>query len=268
MSKYVTYTSREKGPTIETWSSVLRLQDSGRVTDTYTGKKWQTSEILTESTTNSLSWTSIKNTAYRRIESFLNAVEKINSPYESTTKSYMPLMNYSKLVDAEGLYDGFVDVVLTFQTEVRLAGIEITNPWYGTDSDKWKDMPSRFLLFKVNDSSVNAELERRTYENSVMQTVSATGEKSMRPIRYDKNESDNNLIFLGKYDINWESNSSVKCFFRYNQDDQSSVAVELNNSMRNGNLEMQATRVENSENKEFNKQTINKNENSGIYPFN
>ncbi len=158
----------------------------------------------------------------------MTAVEKLNSPYEKNTSDFQSLGYYSKLIDSENLYDGFVDIVITFPTTIRVAGIEFLNPWYEKDSIKWKRLPSKFKIYKVDNSLLNEGLEEYTYADDIAQKTSATGSKTLRPIRYDKTETDNGLIFLGSYDIDWKNLESYKCFFKFNPDDQASIASESN----------------------------------------
>ena len=173
--------------------------NTGRITNVTKSDVYNTSEVLTNTTSNTISWTSFRNTSYERLESFLEATEKLNSPYDGITTEFTPLSNYSKLVDAENKYNGFVDLVITFATTVRLAGVELLNPWINTiNSEKWRSLPSQFSIYKVNSDLTNDALNSLTYENDIAQKTDATGEKEIRPIRYDKTESDEKMTFLRK----------------------------------------------------------------------
>ena len=119
-----------------------------------------------------LYWKTYESSSYQRIESFLEAVEKLNTPYSKTTKTYFPLPNYAEYIDKRNIYNGFVDVVITFPCKIRLAGIELLNPWVNKftndkEASYWRYLPSKFSIFKVNDDQKNANLQNYTYENDI-----------------------------------------------------------------------------------------------------
>lgn len=208
-------------------SSGWSVQTYGEPYTTYTNL------YETHNSTANYSWKTYTSTSYMRIEYFLEAVEKIGEAYTKNTKNELPLSNYSKNVAYDNLYNGFVDVVITFPTYIRLAGIELINPWINKlssdNSSNWRYLPSKFRIYKVNTEKYNTALENVSYENDVAQVTDYAGNTSIRPIRYDSAENDSNLIFLGNYDVNWENKSSHKCFFKFNSKDASSINV-LNDS--------------------------------------
>ncbi len=141
----------------------------------------------------------------------------------------MPMSNYSHNVADEYLYDGFVDVVITFPCTIRLAGIELLNPWNNKlSNDKefnyWKYLPKVFSIFKVNDKKINDFGKTLTYENDIAKITDENGNTTFHPINCDYTETSEDLIFLGRYSVNWENISSQKCFFKFNEDDRYSKA--------------------------------------------
>lgn len=183
-----------------------------------------------------LLWKTYESTSYQRIESFLEAVEKLNTPYSKTTKTYFPLSNFAEYIDERNIYNGFVDVVITFPCKIRLAGIELLNPWVNkytndVEASYWRYLPSRFSIFKVNDELKNNSLKNMTYEDDIAKTDEFGNDKpTFRPVRYDNIESDDRMIFLGRYEVNWETTPSYKCFFKFNENDKASVNVENSSS--------------------------------------
>jgi len=181
-----------------------------------------------------VTWSTYKGTSYQRIEYFMEAVEKLNSAYSSNEITLYPMYNYSQNVAAKKLYDGFVDIVITFPCEIRLAGIELLNPWNNKLSNDaeynyWKYLPKEFYIFKVNTEKLNENLDNISYEKDVMRITRRTsGEQSIRPVFFEKVERDENLTFLGHYNVKWDSLSSYKCFFKYNFNDAASLASEAN----------------------------------------
>lgn len=173
------------------------------------------------------SWKTYSSKSYMRIEYFLEAVEKLGEEYSKNAKVNIPLSNYSKNVAYDDLYNGFIDVVITFPTYIRLAGIELINPWVNKlasdNSSYWRYLPSKFRIYKVNTDGINEALEQITYENDVARFSKYSGETSIRPIRYDSAENDTNLIFLGNYEVNWRNKASHKCFFKFNSKDPMST---------------------------------------------
>ena len=228
----ICYTSRTE-TTFEGYTGHYDIS-SGWSVQTY-GEPYTTYTSLyeTHNSTANYSWKTYASTSYMRIEYFLEAVEKIGEAYTKNTKNELPLSNYSKNVAYDNLYNGFVDVVITFPTYIRLAGIELINPWINKlssdNSSNWRYLPSKFRIYKVNTEKYNTALENVSYENDVAQVTDYAGNTSIRPIRYDSAENDSNLIFLGNYEVNWENKSSHKCFFKFNSKDASSINV-LNDS--------------------------------------
>ena len=232
----ITYTTKY-GPDKVDWTKTY-LQNSN-ITDIHDNKTWSTTETLTQnSAITNLSWKTFNSTSYARIEYFLEAVEKLNSPYTSNTNQYMNLANYSSIASNYDIYSGFVDIVITFPTEIRLAGIELINPWINKlanskEANYWRYLPSNFKIYKVNNSKINENNDSVTYEYDIAKKTSSNENRSLRPIRYDKLDNDNNLIFLGSYNVNWQNRSSYKCFFKYNSLDNASINLK-NNSENTG----------------------------------
>lgn len=187
----------------------------------------------TFNSSSSYSWTTYASTSYIRIEYFLEAVEKLGEAYSTDNTVELPLSNYSRNVASDDLYDGFVDVVITFPTMIRIAGIELLNPWSSkkmtNDASDWMYLPTKFNIYKVDNSKINDALNEVTYENDVASVMSFDGEtKTIRPLRYDAIENDKNLIFLGNYEVNWRNKPSHKCFFKFNSNDASSLNLKNN----------------------------------------
>ena len=218
-------------PTVE-WSN---LRESLRnYTDVSLGSRTEYTGFTSKSGSSNISWVTFGSTSYHKIEYFIEAVEKLQNPFESEAKTFVPLTCYNSDLMKTNLYNGFVDVVITFPVEIRLAGIELLNPWInklssGPERNNWKYLPTKFSIFKVNNAITNKALEKITYENDIAKiTKDATSENySIRPVKYSSIETDENLIFLGKYDINWENRNSYKCFFKYNQLDPASLNTKL-----------------------------------------
>lgn len=189
----------------------------------------------THNSSTEYSWKTYASKSYMRIEYFLEAVEKIGEAYSKNAKVNLPLSNYSKNVAYDNLYDGFVDVVITFPTYIRLAGIELINPWVNKlssdNSSNWRYLPTKFRIYKVNTEQYNEALENVSYENDVAQVSDYAGNTTIRPIRYDSAENDSNLIFLGNYDVNWRNKSSHKCFFKFNSKDPASTNILSDSNM-------------------------------------
>lgn len=185
----------------------------------------------TFNTDSNYSWNTYASTSYMRIEYFLEAIEKLGEAYSQDTKVEMPLTNYSRNVASDDLYDGFVDIVITFPTMIRIAGIELLNPWitktFTDDASDWMYLPTKFNIYKVDNSKINEALNEITYENDVACITSFDGvNKTIRPMRYDSIENDKNLIFLGNYEVNWKNKASHKCFFKYNSKDVTSLNLK------------------------------------------
>jgi hypothetical protein len=173
------------------------------------------------------SWKTYASTSYMRIEYFLEAIETIGKEYSRNAKTGIPLSFYSRNVAYDDLYNGFVDVVITFPTFIRLAGIELVNPWVNKlmsdDASYWRYLPSKFSIYRVASEKVNEALEQVTYENDVACVSDYAGKTTIRPVRYDSLENDANLMFLGNYEVSWENKASYKCFFKFNSSDPASV---------------------------------------------
>ena len=206
-----------------------------QINHTWEGDPYSTFSNLTESNvTQALLWKTYKSSAYFRIESFLEATEKMNAAYSRSTLAKLPLYDYSKNVALKGLYDGFVDIVITFPCEIRLAGIELLNPWnnkLSTDKEYnyWKYLPKKFSIFKVKSDEVNSETgEAKTYQTDVAKKMKTKAISHIRPIYYNNVNADSNMIFLGRYTVNWENLTSYKCFFKYNENDQMSITSNAN----------------------------------------
>lgn len=200
---------------------------------TSTGAPYTTYTNLHETNTSnsSYSWKTYSSTSYMRIEYFLEAVETVGSAYSKDSTIKMPLSNYSKNVASDNLYNGFVDIVISFPTTTRLCGIELINPWinklsYDNNASDWMYLPTRFTIYKVDESKINEALQEITYENDVAQISDYAENKTIRPIRYDHFENDPNLIFLGNYKVKWKNKASYKCFFRFNAKDAESINLK------------------------------------------
>ena len=185
----------------------------------------------------SYSWTTYESTCYERIEYFLEAKEKLGEPYSKSCFYYQSIMNYSANVATENIYNGFVDLVITLPCDIRLAGIELINPWVSerfdsTYSSYWRYLPSRFNIYKVNTDSKSSETgEYISYENDIANNTAYDGSKTLRPIKYNKIENDDNLTLLGSYqDINWKQRANCQCFFKYNPDDEYSKNAAINSN--------------------------------------
>lgn len=235
--KYSTfYGGWQSGDSSISWSNVQA--EFSKITDQHDGKTWTTTSALTPNTntTSIISWKTFTNKSYQRIEYFLEAVEKLKSPFSKNEKTFLNLKNYSSTVGAKDLYNGFVDIVITFPVEVRLAGIELLNPWINkltndNDSNNWMYLPSKFIIYKVDDSQLNAVLEKLSYDNDIARKKTGIGDTDYevyRPIRYDQIENDQKLIFLGKYDVYWKNKASYKCFFKFNELDPASLNLKTN----------------------------------------
>ena len=188
-------------------------------------------DLDNDSFSQNLTWKTYSSEAFMRIESFLEATEKLKSAYTKEGMNAIPLYDYSKNAAKLDLYNGFVDVVISFPTTIRLAGLELVNPWNGalpTDEEYnfWQYLPKKFAIFKVNSSKVNAYGEKLTYAKDIAKKTNVMNESVIRPVFYNEIENDQNLVFLGRYDVNWENISSYKCFFKYNENDKISVQAE------------------------------------------
>lgn len=177
-------------------------------------------------------WTTMKSNAYERIESFMTNEQILGEPYSKSTLEYLPIWNYTPPVASGQLYDGFVDLVISFPCEMRLAGIELLNPWISealtsTSSSYWKYLPYKFNVYKVDNTRRNEAGDNYTYDADVAQFTKFDYTATVRPVRYDDIENDDALVLLGAYNfIDWKNRSSYKCFFRYNQDDMASKNAE------------------------------------------
>ena len=229
----ITYSTR-KGPgiTTESWSN---LQTIGKVIDVHDGDSYNTTDLLSKgSSTVTFTWNTYASTAYQRIEYFMEAVEKLNSPFEKNNLTYTSSNNYSWINAEKDLYTGFVDILLTFPVEIRLAGIELFNPWInkfvnGSRVNDWKYLPSEFKIYKVNNNILNDNLDYVTYENSVARDSSLNDSitTKFRPVKYSGLDYDKYLTLLGNYKVNWENTSSYRCFFKFNSLDPVSVNMNI-----------------------------------------
>ena len=181
------------------------------------------------------SWNTFESTCYEKIEYFLEAVEKLGEPYSKNSYYYQNLTNYSANVATENVYNGFVDLVITMPCDIRLAGIELINPWLSErfDSeykDYWRYLPTRFNIYKVNtDNMRENDVVKVSYENDIANNTNYNDEKTIRPVKYNKLNNDSNLTLLGTYkDLNWKNMGSYKCFFKYNPNDSVSVNASIN----------------------------------------
>lgn len=214
--------------TVEGYEKILSQSSTSWAGSTYD----KFSALKSTSYGQSVTWTTYKGSSYQRIESFMQAVEKLNTAYSKDGRAALPLYVYSKNVAYRSLYDGFVDIVVTFPCRIRLAGVELLNPWNNKLSedkeyDYWRYLPRQFSIFRVNDEDVNRAGEQKTYENDVAKSTYWDGERSpFRPLWYNSIQGDDSLTFLGSYDVNWENISSYKCFFKFNETDRVSVASE------------------------------------------
>jgi hypothetical protein len=128
--------------------------------------------LTTTTTENSVIWSTHESTSYQRIEYFLEAIEKMNSPYYRKNKTFIPMTEYSSHVAKKDIYNGFVDIVITFPCKIRIAGLEFINPWNGklpTDEEYnyWRYLPKKFSIFKVDDEQVNDNFDRITYRRDI-----------------------------------------------------------------------------------------------------
>lgn len=216
-------TSRGPGITTVNWENIY---SNSYITDVFDGKSYSTYDHLGAGTASiELKWSTYQSTAYQRIEYFLEAVEKLNTPYYRNKFTDLPLAYYAKSVARQNKYDGFVDIVISFPVEIRLAGIELLNPWVNklvanVKSTDWKYLPSRFSIYSVNHLKVNtnAANEKTTYENSI-----ASYKGNLRPIFYNNIDYSDDLIFLGTYEVDWENTPNYKCFFKFNGEDAASI---------------------------------------------
>lgn len=203
----------------------------GQTSTSWVGGTYNTySDLKNDSYDQNVTWKTYKSSSYQRIEYFMEAVEKLNTAYTRKISTLVPMYEYSGLVGEKELYDGFVDVVITFPCKIRLAGIELLNPWNNklsndSEYDYWKYLPKKFSIFKVNDDLYNDNLEKITYENDIANFVTRGKENQLRPVFYQKIEKDDNLILLGSYNVNWENISNYKCFFKYNVNDKVSIST-------------------------------------------
>lgn len=188
------------------------------------------------SSSQSYSWQSYASTCYERIEYFLEATEKLGEPLSKTSCYFQNYYNYSPAVARENVYNGFVDIVITLPCNVRLAGLELINPWVSSRFDSsyanyWMYLPTKFNIYKVNSDKKNEAGDELKYENDVANSSDYNREKTLRPIRYNRLDQDENLTLLGTYNnINWKTLGSYKCFFKYNSKDDASINVGINSN--------------------------------------
>lgn len=188
--------------------------------------------------TQSYSWNTYETTCYERIEYFLEVNEKLGEPFSKSNYYYQSISNYDASVAREDIYNGFVDLVITLPCEIRLAGVELLNPWISerfdsSYADYWRYLPTKFNIYKVNNEYRSSETtDFISYEGDIVNSTNFNDQRSIRPIRYNKLNSDVNLTLLGTYkDINWKNISSYKCFFKYNYDDEISKNATLNSNV-------------------------------------
>lgn len=185
-------------------------------------------------TSQSYSWQTYASTCYERIEYFLEATEKLGEPLSKDSCYFQNFYNYSASVAQEDVYNGFIDIVITMPCNIRLAGIELINPWVSTRfgseySDYWRYLPCKFNIYKVNSEKTNAAMDNLTYDNDVANITDYNRIKTLRPIKFNRLNHDENLTLLGTYNnINWKNLSSYKCFFKYNKEDPASINVGIN----------------------------------------
>lgn len=191
--------------------------------------------------TQSLSWQTQASTTYEKIESFLEVTEKLGEPYQKNNLYFQNMENYSPTVALEdGIYNGFVDIVITLPKKARLAGIELINPWvsnrFGVEyASHWRYLPVKFNIYKVNTEDKNGNkilnnaLEEISYENDIANNSTVNKERTLRPIKYNSLNGDDYLTLLGSYfDVDWQNISSYKCFFKYNPNDPKSQNTGYN----------------------------------------
>lgn len=234
-------TSYSTVTTTTAWASTgVNVYDHTEVSKWTTTAKGSQYSIMTQyydsyNATQSYSWNTYESSCYERIEYFLEANEKLGEPYSKNGYYYQNLANYDSSVARENIYNGFVDLVITMPCDIRLAGIELINPWVSerfdsTYSDYWRYLPSRFNIYRVNTENYTSDgIEKVSYETDVANSTDYNGDSTLRPIRYNKLNNDENMTLLGTYkDINWKSLSSYKCFFKYNPNDEVSVNATTN----------------------------------------
>lgn len=226
------------------WSNTgTEVYDHTDVSKWTTQAKGSQYSIMTQyynsyNTTQNLTWNTYESTCYERIEYFLEANEKLGEAYSKSGYYYQNLKNYSATVAKENFYNGFVDLVITMPCEIRLAGIELINPWISERFDSsytnyWRYLPRRFNIYRVNTENYSENTtENVSYENDIANITDYSGEKQPRPIRYNKLDHDDNMTLLGTYhDVNWKNLSSYKCFFKYNGNDETSINATINSGV-------------------------------------
>jgi len=189
-----------------------------------------THQVLDYTDSQYISWNTYESTAYEKIEYFVEAVEKLNEGYTNDQGMfYQNFAQYDAAVALRNVYNGFIDVVITFPVELRIAGIELLNPWANESktSEKalyWKYLPKTFKIYKVNNKKINEALNEYTYENDIARKTNYAGKQDVRPIHHMFLDQDDGLILLGSYtDINWNKKAVKDCFFKYNPDDVESI---------------------------------------------
>ena len=160
----------------------------------------------------------------------MDATEKLNEGYSNETGMFWQhFAQYDASVALRDIYNGFVDVVITFPVELRLAGIELINPWFNAtisseNYNKWKYLPSTFKIYKVNHEKLNDALNSYTYENDIAKKTNYANVPSIRPINHMFLNQDEGLTLLGSYDdVNWNNREAYDCFFKFNAEDEQSI---------------------------------------------
>ena len=60
----------------------------------------------------------------------MEATQKLNEGYTNNTGMFFQqFAQYDASVALRDIYNGFIDLVITFPVELRIAGIELINPW-------------------------------------------------------------------------------------------------------------------------------------------
>lgn len=217
--------TQDKNHTYDNWSTQTTF--STYRTETYS-QMTQSSKSLTDIQT--LSWETYESTAYEKIEYFLEATQKLNEGYSNDNGMFWQhFAQYDASVAIKDVYNGFIDLVITFPVELRLAGIQLINPWANAtitsdNYNKWRYLPSTFKIYKVNHEKLNDALNEYTYENDVAKKTNYANIQSIRPINHMFLNQDEGLTLLGSYDnIYWNQRETYDCFFKFNSDDEASI---------------------------------------------
>ena len=190
--------TQDKNHTYDNWSTQSTF--STYRTETYSQIS-QSSKSLTDIQT--VSWETYESTAYEKIEYFLDATQKLNEGYSNENGMFWQhFAQYDASVALKNVYNGFIDLVITFPVELRLAGIQLINPWANAtitsdNYNKWRYLPSTFKIYKVNHEKLNDALNSYTYENDVAKKTNFANIQSIRPVNHMFLNQDEGLTLLG-----------------------------------------------------------------------